>query len=108
MPSQSQGWAWFTLWYYPIFWLAHRFFGLLVAADALEVESSSPVVAAAPVVRGAVPTEQQLQKAETAVKADPNFATERKISTLHWSGNDEPSKSRFRWPGWLRWTSTAG
>jgi Domain of unknown function (DUF4129) len=50
-----------------------------------------------------VPTEAQITKATADVKADPNFATERKMNTLHWSGD---THRRDRFPGWLKWLST--
>ena len=51
-----------------------------------------------------VPTEAQITKATVDVKADPNFATERKMNTLHWSDDTNPRRDRF--PGWLKWLGT--
>jgi hypothetical protein len=49
-----------------------------------------------------VPTEAQITKATAAVKSNPDFAAERKVNTLHWSGDDAKRRSN-RFPGWLAW-----
>jgi hypothetical protein len=47
------------------------------------------------------PDRAEIARAIESVKADPNLATERTIKTLRWKGST--TKSRVRWPGWLRW-----
>jgi Domain of unknown function (DUF4129) len=70
-------------------------------------ESSSapqPVAATAGPSGGAVPTEQQMTKVVAAIKADPNFATERKVNTLHWTSDTNRSeRGRSRFAAWLAW-----
>jgi Domain of unknown function (DUF4129) len=77
--------------------------GVGQAEPAATSSTGSPAVAAE-ASGGAVPTEQQISKAASAVEADPNFATDRKVSTLHWRfDTDRPEHSRSRIAEWLAW-----
>lgn len=64
------------------------------AAIAVETPSPTP---------GGVPTPHEIELATKKVQADPNFATERKISTLRWASAEERNKRRLKFPGWLSW-----
>jgi uncharacterized protein DUF4129 len=50
---------------------------------------------------GSEPTTEEIDAALAKVKADPNFATERKVKTLRWA--DEEKKRKRSRPGWFDW-----
>lgn len=49
-----------------------------------------------------LPTNQEIERAVDAVKADPNLATQRTLRTLKWEDGDAKKRKRDT-PGWLRW-----
>jgi len=46
------------------------------------------------------PDKQEIERALTTVKADPNLATSRKVGMLKWKSAAQPASAR---PGWLTW-----
>jgi hypothetical protein len=55
---------------------------------------------------GTVPTSSDINRAVKAVKADPLFSRERKISTLHWASEKERKRKGFKFPSWFDWIGT--
>ena len=78
----------------------------LLAVTALSSQAAqAPPGAARVVVESAVgsePTSEEIDNALEKVKADPNFATERKVRTLHWASDKKKRESSdFGWAKWL-------
>ena len=68
--------------------------GVSSAGVAARQPSPSPAATSAP-------DDAAIVKALEVVKADPNLATERTISTLRWKDSSEKKRSVL--PGWLAW-----
>ena len=77
-----------------------------LAALSAQAAQAPPATGAAGVavesVAGGEPTTQQIDEAVEKVKADPNFATERKIKTLRWVSEKEQKRKRND-AEWWRW-----
>jgi len=63
-------------------------------------------------VSGPVPTEAEIERAVQAVKADPNFATQRTMKILQWHREPPQGMTRPTWLSWLaglvRWIEQSG
>jgi hypothetical protein len=78
---------------------------LALAATSSQAAQAPPATSAAAVALESSatgePTTSQIDEALEKVKADPNFATQRTIKTLHWVTDDK--ERRRSSPGWLDW-----
>lgn len=70
---------------------------------AIVIGTAVPALAAQPSSHGvsSVPDRTAIERAIESVKADPNLATERTITTLRWKGSN--AKQPMEFPGWLSW-----
>ena len=89
---------------------------LSFAAAALVVAALSSQAAQAPPAGGTVspavelavghePTSEEIDEALKKVKADPDFAAERKVKSLRWVDDKQERKAN---PGWLKWLPRPG
>ena len=74
---------------------------LAVAAFSSHAAQAPPAGVAVESAVGSEPTTEEIDKAIAKVKADPNFARERKVNTLRWVSDKKERKASDY--GWLKW-----